>query len=103
MYSKVYHLNFKSLDAAKIAASHLSEEVGGAIGDANITSLNIMLHKDGKITLVLRFDQLDELNAFTVKGRIIMAKMKEIFATMQHEEAAAIAVFVFEREAMSIA
>lgn len=103
MYSKVYHLNFKSLDAAKLAAAHLSEEIGGSIAEANIASLNILLHKDGKITVVLRFDQLEELNAFTVKGRMILTKMKGIFAMMQHDESAAIAVYLFEREALSIA
>lgn len=103
MYSKIYHLNFKTLDAAKLAASHLSEEIGGAIADANIASLNIMLQKNGKITVVVRFDLLDELNAFNIVGNRMIAKMQGIFSMMTSDEAAAVAVYVFEREAATIA
>lgn len=103
MYSKIYHLNFKSLDAAKLAAAHLSEEIGGVIGDGNIASLNIMLQKNGKITVVLRFDSLDELNAFNVMGNRVISKLQGIFTMMTSDEAAAVAVYVFEREAAMIA
>lgn len=102
MYSKVYLINYKSLDAAKMAVSHLSEEFGGAISQSNIASLKMMLHKDGKLTLIVRFDTLEELNAFTPKGRIIIEKMKLVFHQMDYVESTAVAVFLFEREATTV-
>lgn len=102
MYSKVYLINFKSLDASKMAVSHLSEEFGGAISAANIASLNMMLHKDGKVTLFVRFDTLEELASFTPQGRAIIVKLQQVFTQMEYVESGAVAVFLFEREATSV-
>lgn len=52
---------------------------------------------------MVRFDLLDELNAFSMAGNRIIAKMRGIFSMMTSDEAAAVAVYVFEREAATIA
>ena len=99
MYSRIFTLCFQSLDAAKIGVSHLSTEIGGAIAKANIASLNILLHKEGKITMVVRFDNLEDLNRFSQDQGPLLAGLHDVFKLREMTQNTAVAVYVFNREA----
>jgi hypothetical protein len=102
MYSRVYTLRFRTLDQAKIGVSLLSEEIGGAIAEANIASLSILIDKGATVTLIIRFDRQEELDAF-VKSRIdVLQRLKTAFELMEYSESTAVAVYLFDREAGSL-
>lgn len=99
MYSKIYSLVFQSLEAAKIGVSHLSTEIGGSIADANIASLNILLHKDGKVTMVVRFDTLEDMTRFSQEQSRLLAGLQDVFKLHDITQNTAVSVYVFNREA----
>ena len=102
MYSRVYTLRFKSLDQAKIGVSLLSEEIGGAIAEANISSLSILIDKGATVTLIVRFDLQEELDTL-VKGKIdVLQRLKTAFELTEYSESTAVAVYLFDREAGSL-
>ncbi|WP_416916423.1 MAG: hypothetical protein ACMUJJ_06725 [Roseicyclus sp.] len=99
MYSKIYSLFFQSLDAAKIGVGHLSTEIGGAIADANIASLNILLHKEGKVTMVVRFDTLEDMTRFSNEQGRLLTGLHDVFKLRELSQNTAVSVYVFNREA----
>jgi len=102
MYSKVYTLKFPSLEAAKIGVGHLSQELGGSIADSNIVSLSILLHKDGNVTLLARFETLQDMQEFERFQKTILQTLESVFNLREIVQRSAVAVFVFDREATSI-
>ncbi len=99
MYSRIFTFCFQSLEAAKIGVGHLSTEIGGAIAQANIASLNILLHKEGKVTMVVRFDSLEDMNRFTQEQGRVLAGIQEVFKLREMTQNTAVSVYVFNREA----
>lgn len=99
MYSRIYSLSFATLEAAKIGVSHLSTEIGGAIAKANIASLNILLHKEGTVTMVVRFDTLEDLNRFAKEQTPLLAGLQDVFKLREITQNTAVSVYVFNREA----
>lgn len=102
MFCKVYNLEFSSIKEAKIGVSYLSEEIGGAIAEWNIASLSILLDKRGAVSISVRFDNLEEMEAFAKNNKQIFVDLKESFS-LRFKEISAVAVYSFEREATNIA
>lgn len=102
MFCKVYNLEFSSIKEAKIGVSYLSEEIGGAIAEWNIASLNILLDKRGTVSISVRFDSLEEMEGFSKNKLEIFADLKDSFS-LKVKEMSAVAVYSFEREATSVA
>ena len=98
MYTKLYTLRFPSLTEAKVAVAFLSEEIGNAIADHDIASANILLEKEGSITVMVRFDTMDEMKSFTRRKSQTLDSLKKSFP-LRLTETASVAVFTFEREA----
>lgn len=98
MFTKIYTLKFPSVNEAKIAVSYLSEEIGGSIAECNIASLSILLDKEGTITLMVRFDTMQEMQVFSSRKSKAMNDLKSSFP-IRTTESAAVAVFTFDREA----
>ncbi len=101
MYSKVYNLKFTSMTEAKIGVSFLSEEIGGAISEANIASLSILLDKQGIVAVTVRFDSVQEMNQFVTEKAEIFENLKQSFS-LRYSELSAVAVYSFDREAGSV-
>lgn len=98
MYTKLYTLRFPSLTEAKVAVSFLSEEIASAIADHDIASANILLEKEGSITVMVRFDTMEEMKSFTRRRSAMLESLKKSFP-LRLTETASVAVFTFEREA----
>lgn len=98
MFTKTYTLRFPSLTEAKVAVAFLSEEIGSAISDHDIASVNILLEKEGSITVMARFDTMDAMKSFTLRKSSALESLKKSFP-LRLTETASVAVFTFEREA----
>ena len=55
MYAKVYQYKFPSVSEAKIAASFCADTLGKKIVDFNFQGLNVMIGKDGDLSIIIKF------------------------------------------------
>jgi hypothetical protein len=98
MFTKIYTMKFPTLNDAKIAVSFLSEEIGGSIASFNISGVNILLDKEGMITITVRFDSLEEMQAFSKRKTDSLENLRKSFPVRLTEQTT-VAVFTFNREA----
>ena len=55
MYAKVYQYKFPGVSEAKIAASFCADTLGKKIVDFNFQGLNVMIGKDGDLSIIIKF------------------------------------------------
>lgn len=79
MLSKTYHLKFPSLDAAQIAAPFVVETMGNAIPDCNLTGLNVLISKEGDVSINVFFNNINDLKVFEKKHGGFLDTMKKTF------------------------
>lgn len=79
MLSKTYHLKFPSLDAAQIAAPFVTETLGNAIPDCNLTGLNVLISREGDISINVFFATSASLKQFEKKYGGFIETMKKTF------------------------
>lgn len=79
MLSKTYHLKFPNLDAAQIAAPYVVEALGNAIPDCRISGLNVLISKEGDISINVFFTAIGDLKAFEKKHGGFLDTMKKTF------------------------
>ncbi|MBO6854423.1 MAG: hypothetical protein JJ872_11770 [Marivivens sp.] len=79
MLSKTYHLKFPTLDAAQVAAPYVIEALGNAIPDCNLSGLNVLISKDGDISINVFFASSNELKLFEKKHGGFLDSMKKTF------------------------
>lgn len=79
MLSKTYHLKFPNLDAAQIAAPFVVEALGNAIPDCKIAGLNVLISKDGDISINVFFPTVVDLKTFEKKHGGFLDTMKKTF------------------------
>ncbi|MFD1808780.1 hypothetical protein ACFSHQ_13575 [Gemmobacter lanyuensis] len=69
MLSKTYHLKFPSLDAAQIAAPFVVEALGNAIPACNLNGLNVLISKEGDVSINVFFPGISDLKTFEKNRR----------------------------------
>lgn len=79
MLSKTYHLKFPNLDAAQIAAPFVVEALGNAIPTCAITGLNVLISKEGDISINVFFPSISDLKGFEKKHGGFLDTMKKTF------------------------
>jgi hypothetical protein len=79
MLSKTYHLKFPSLDAAQIAAPFVIEALGNAIPACNLTGLNVLISKEGDVSINVFFPSVVDLKAFEKNHGGFLDTMKKTF------------------------
>jgi hypothetical protein len=79
MLSKTYHLKFPNLDAAQIAAPYLIDELGNAIPSCNLTGLNVLISKEGDVSINVFFPTATDLMTFEKKHGGFLGTMKKVF------------------------
>lgn len=79
MLSKTYHLKFPSLDAAQIAAPFVVETLGNAIPVCELSGLNVVISKEGDISISIFFPNINELKGFDKKHGGFLDTMKKTF------------------------
>jgi hypothetical protein len=79
MLSRTYHLKFPSLDAAQIAAPFVVETLGNAISGCNMLGLNVVISKEGDVSINLFFANINDLKGFEKKHGGFLDTMKKTF------------------------
>lgn len=79
MLSKTYHLKFPTLDAAQIAAPFVVETLGNAIPSCNLSALNVVISKEGDVSINLFFPNINDLKTFEKKHGSFLDTMKKTF------------------------
>lgn len=79
MLSKTYHLKFPNLDAAQIAAPFVIEALGNAIPTCNLTGLNVVISKEGDVSINVFFQNVNDLKNYEKKHGGFLDSMKKTF------------------------
>ncbi|WP_126976378.1 hypothetical protein [Frigidibacter oleivorans] len=98
MLSKTYHLKFPNLDAAQIAAPFVVETLGNAIPVCNLSGLNVVISKEGDISINLFFPSINDLKGFEKKHGGFLDTMKKTFL-FRSTGFEGVCIFNFDREA----
>ena len=64
MYAKCQQFKFHDFNSAKIAASYCGDILGKQIDDLKMAGLNIFLGKDGELSIIVKFEAIEELKAY---------------------------------------
>ena len=66
MFAKVYQYKFPGVSEAKVAASYCSDKLGKKIVEFDFEGLNIMIGKDGDLSIIIKFSDSPKLKQFEV-------------------------------------
>ena len=64
MFAKVYQYKFPGVSEAKVAASYCSDKLGKKIVEFDFEGLNIMIGKDGDLSIIIKFSESSKLKKF---------------------------------------
>ena len=67
MFAKVYQYKFGTVAEAKVAASFCADNLGKKISKYKFQSLNVMIGKEGDLSIFIKFDTIDRLKKYTEK------------------------------------
>ena len=77
MYAKVFQYKFPSITEAKVAASFCSDNLGKQITKFNFQSLNIMIGKEGDLSIFIKFNTIDKLKKFENESNQFIEDLKK--------------------------
>ena len=100
MLSKTYHLKFPRLDAAQIAAPFVIEALGNAIPSCNLTGLNVLISKEGDVSINVFCPAVSELKNFEKNHGGFLDTMKKTFL-FKSTGFDGVCIFNFDRKASS--
>ena len=96
MFAKVYQYKFGTVAEAKVVASCCSDILGTKISQDNIQSLNVMIGKDGDLSIFIKFDTIDRLKKYETESDAFIKELKQTFVFKENQYAG---VFVYNYEA----
>tara|TARA_B100001093_G_C26536855_1_gene888457 strand:- start:214 stop:555 length:342 start_codon:yes stop_codon:yes gene_type:complete len=100
MYAKVYQYKFPGVSEAKIAASFCADMLGKKIVDFNFQGLNVMIGKDGDLSIIIKFEDIEALKKYETISASFIADLKKSFVFKENQYAG-IYVYNYEKEATS--
>ena len=100
MYAKVFQYKFPSITEAKVAASFCSDNLGKQITKFNFQSLNIMIGKEGDLSIFIKFNTIDKLKKFENESSQFIEDLKKTFVFKENQYAG-VFVYNYESEATS--
>ena len=98
MFARIFEYKFTNLDQAKIAANHISMELGDKIEKFNINSLSITIGKCATISVVCKFENNSDLQNFEKFASSLLEQMKQTFA-FKTSGFPGVTIFNYESEA----
>ena len=98
MFARIFEYKFTNLDQAKIAANHLSMELGDKIEKFNINSLSITIGKCASISIVCKFEDNNDMQNFEQFASSLLKQMKQTF-TFKSSGFPGVTIFNYESEA----
>ena len=99
MFARIFQYKFTSLDQAKVAANHLSMELGDKIERFNINSLSITIGKCASISIVCKFENNGDLNKFERFYSSLLDQMNQTF-NFKSSGFPGVTIFNYESEAV---
>ena len=100
MFAKVYQYKFGTVAEAKVAASFCSDNLGKKISQYKFQSLNIMIGKDGDLSIFIKFNTIDKLKKYEAESDAFINELKQTFVFKENQYAG-IFVYNYEAEATS--
>ena len=100
MFAKVYQYKFPSITEAKVAASFCSDHLGQQITKYNFQSLNILIGKEGDLSIFIKFLNIEKLKKYENESDQFIKELKQTFV-FKENEFAGVFVYNFESEATS--
>ena len=98
MFARIFEYKFSGLNQAKIAANHLSVELGDKIEKFNINSLSITIGKCGSISIVCKFENNSDMQKFEKFASSLIEQMHQTF-TFKSGGFPGVTIFNYESEA----
>ena len=98
MFARIFEYKFTNLDQAKIAANHLSMEMGDKIEKFNINSLSITIGKCASISVVCKFENNSDMQNFEQFASSLLRQMKQTF-TFKSSGFPGVTIFNYDSEA----
>ncbi|MDA9170657.1 hypothetical protein N9O69_01085 [Alphaproteobacteria bacterium] len=96
MFAKVYQYKFGTVSEAKVAASFCSDNLGKKISQFKFQSLNVMIGKDGDLSIFIKFDTIERLKKYETDSDQFIKELKQTFVFKENQYAG---VFVYNYEA----
>ena len=96
MFAKVYQYKFGTVAEAKVAASFCSDNLGKKISQYKFQSLNVMIGKDGDLSIFIKFDSIERLKKYETESDQLIKELKQTFVFKENQYAG---VFVYNYEA----
>ena len=96
MFAKVYQYKFGTVSEAKVAASFCSDNLGKKISQYKFQSLNVMIGKDGDLSIFIKFDTIERLKKYETESDQFIRELKQTFVFKENQYAG---VFVYNYEA----
>ena len=100
MFAKVYQYKFSGVSEAKVAASFCSDKLGKKIVEFDFEGLNIMIGKDGDLSIIIKFVDSNKLKKFENTEANFILDLKNSFVFKENKYAG-IYVYNYEKEASS--
>ena len=98
--STLFKYKFPSITEAKVAASFCSDNLGKQITKFNFQSLNIMIGKEGDLSIFIKFNTIDKLKRFENESNQLIEDLKKTFV-FKENQFAGVFVYNYESEATS--
>ncbi len=95
MFAKVYQYKFPSVTEAKVAATFCSDFLGKQISKYNFQSLNILIGKEGDLSIFIKFNTIEKLKKFESESDQFIRELKQTFVFKENQYAG---VFVYNYE-----
>ena len=96
MFAKVYQYKFGTVAEAKVAASFCADNLGKKISKYKFQSLNVMIGKEGDLSIFIKFDTIDRLKKYESESDEFIKELKQTFVFKENQYAG---VFVYNYEA----
>ena len=96
MFAKVYQYKFWTVAEAKVAASFCSDNLGKKISQYKFQSLNVMIGKDGDLSIFIKFNTIERLKKYEDDSDQFIKELKQTFVFKENQYAG---VFVYNYEA----
>ena len=64
MFAKVYQYKFGTVSEANVAASFCADNLGKKISQYKFQSLNVMIGKDGDLSIFIKFNTIERLKKY---------------------------------------
>ena len=100
MFEKVYQYKFGTVAEAKVAASFCADSLGKKISKYKFQSLNVMIGKEGDLSIFIKFDTIDRLKKYETESDAFIKELKQTFV-FKENQFAGVFVYNYEAEATS--